>query len=214
MGFEIVGTWSIFTCNYKLLLSKHRMLYKPSYDYYIQQNQKKTQFHERAVFLPFCYHCFVLVYPADTYLPMYTAMPDLWALLLNSSSCRLLASLGLQAQPGIEWSNFTQSYEVSSSLSALHFSHPWSLTLNKSLCLSLLIFPCSCACSHMTTLASQTCRWHPKEALFHVQTPFAPQPAQRMPPPAPYLALPGGLCFSWLIPESLFLLLNSTGHTS
>lgn len=102
MGFEIVGTWSIFTCNYKLLLSKHRMLYKPSYDYYIQQNQKKTQFHERAVFLPFCYHCFVLVYPADTYLPMYTAMPDLWALLLNSSSCRLLASLGLQAQPGIE----------------------------------------------------------------------------------------------------------------
>lgn len=31
-----VGTWSIFTCNYRLLLSKDKMLHKPRYDYYAQ----------------------------------------------------------------------------------------------------------------------------------------------------------------------------------
>lgn len=30
----VIGTWSIFTCNYRPLLSRDKMLHKPRYDYY------------------------------------------------------------------------------------------------------------------------------------------------------------------------------------
>lgn len=36
IGFATLGTWFTFTCNYRLLLSRHRKLHKAKNNYYTQ----------------------------------------------------------------------------------------------------------------------------------------------------------------------------------